>query len=149
MDSEDSIDQTHRTRSAQRSRRSPSYYLKNLNGSVVSAYSASAASPLLNSVSRNELSEHVRQDAAVPECDQFLRGVDSHERLKFDPLIANRSHGDMAHRLQTILDADDLEQLATGKLQRGGIGAVLELQWKNPHVDQIAAVNALEALCDH
>src|SRR5262244_661334 len=73
--------------------------------------------PFFASVSGDELPEYVRQDSAVAECHQLLRRVDPDERLKFDGVIADRSHVDVTHRLEAVLDARDLEDLAAGELQ--------------------------------
>ena len=36
----------------------------------------------------DELPQHVRQDAAVPERDELLRRIDAHERLELDRRVA-------------------------------------------------------------
>src|SRR5438093_6261521 len=70
----------------------------------------------------NELPEHVGQDSAMTERHQLLRRIDSHERLKFDGVIADGPHGHVAHGLETVLDADNLKDLTSGGFRRCGNG---------------------------
>src|ERR687885_558566 len=66
-----------------------------------------------------ELSQHIRQNAAVAECDELLRGIDARDRLKFDDTIALaiRANGDRSAGLEALRDSDELVSLAPGQLQ--------------------------------
>ena len=64
-------------------------------------------------------------------------------------LLADRPNGNLSPRPQPVDDTDELEQLAAGETERGGVGAGLKLQRQHAHVDQIAPMDPLEAFRDH
>src|SRR5207253_7969946 len=99
----------------------------------------------------DELTQYVGEDAAVPEGDELLRRVDAGDRVELDLRIAlaKGADVDVTARFQALRDAGDLVALAAGEAERGGAGAGLELERQHTHVDEIAAVDPLEALGDH
>src|SRR4051812_9811771 len=99
----------------------------------------------------DELTQYVGQNPAVPEGDQFLRRVDTGDRFELDLRIAVAECADIdvATGPQTLRDAGDLVALAARETERSGRPAGLELQRQQAHVDEIAAVDPLEALGDH
>src|SRR5947208_7773582 len=99
----------------------------------------------------DQLSEHVRQDSTMLEGDQFFRRVDARDRLELDRRVAaaERADGDEAAGPQALRDAGQLVALAAGQPERRRRAAWLVLQRQHAHVDEVAAVNALEALGEH
>src|SRR5712691_3053111 len=78
----------------------------------------------------DQLSEHVRQDPAMSESDQFLRRVDARDGLELDhvPAVAMRLDRDDAPGPQPLRDAGQLVALLAGEPDRGRRRAALELQ---------------------
>ena len=76
--------------------------------------------------------------------------VDPDDGLKRDRRagVALGADRHASSRAEALRDARDLEQLATGQPERGRRTGGLELQRQHAHVDEIAAVNALEAFRD-
>src|SRR5438093_7603619 len=103
------------------------------------------------SVLANQLAQHVRQDSTVLESDQFFRRVDARDRLELDRrvAVAERADGDEAGGPQALRDAGQLVALAARQPERRRRAAWLVLQRQHAHVDEVAAVNALEALGEH
>src|SRR5712692_9883240 len=95
----------------------------------------------------NKLPEHIRQDPAMPERDQLLGGVDTRDGLELDhvavlPMRVNRND---AARPQPLRDPGELITLLAGQPDGRRRRAALELQRQHAHVDEVAAVDALEA----
>ena len=58
------------------------------------------------------------------------------------------AYGQSPTRRHTALDAFDVDQLVAGETEAGDRLARLELQRQHAHADEVAAVDALEALDD-
>src|SRR3954471_12840749 len=101
-----------------------------------------SAASLRPSVSAQELSEHERQDAAVPVVEPLIGGVDPHSRLE---LFVIRLH---LERPGTVLERVEVEGLLAAQPERLRVLAVRKLQRQYAHPDQVRAVDSLVALRD-
>src|SRR5262245_18596840 len=108
-------------------------------------------SAMTESLLTHELPQHVGKDPAVPECDEFFRRVDPRDCLELRRLVATseRTHRNRSARPQALCDAGDLVPFAPRESERRRRRTRLELQRQDTHVDEVAAVNPLEALSDH
>src|SRR5690606_16889910 len=105
----------------------------------------------------NKTAQHVLQDAAVAVVVRLTGGVDAHDRVELDRLLAlgrelARLGGD-AHRLRcdTVverLEARDRHDLGSVEAERLPALPLGELQGDDTHPDEVGAVDALEALGD-
>ena len=59
------------------------------------------------------------------------------------------AHGDDTTRLQCCAHSQNVEALPPGNLERRGVCSLAEFERQDPHVDEVAAVNPLEAFRDH
>src|SRR6266851_278751 len=72
----------------------------------------------------HQLPHHVRQDAAMAECDQFLRRIDTRDGLELDRLLdvvnarSSGPHRDQPARLQSIGEAENLDLFTAGEPER-------------------------------
>src|SRR4029077_1509556 len=101
-----------------------------------------------------KLPQHVVQDAAVAVILDLLRGVETEagfEGGRFAVLLPGPD-GHLAAVLEVAPDplgeAFDVDQLVAGEAEGGGVLARQELQGSDAHADEVAAVDALEALGD-
>src|SRR5215472_11419301 len=99
---------------------------------------------------RHELPQHVRQDAAVFERDELLGRVDARHNAELDrsPVAIAGMDGNGRSWLQTFRDAVNRVDLTAGEADGRSRLAALKLQRQDAHVDEVAPVNALEALGD-
>src|SRR5690606_35037092 len=105
----------------------------------------------------DKTAQHVLQDAAVAVVVRLTGGVDAHDRVELDRLLAlgrelARLGGD-AHRLggDTVverLEARDRHDLGSVEAERLPALPLGELQGDDTHPDEVRAVDALEALGD-
>src|SRR6266849_1260231 len=99
--------------------------------------------PSAISVLSDQLSEHVRQDAAMSESDQFFRRVDARNGLELDHVrvSALRVDCDDAAGPQPLRDAGEVVALVAGEPDRRRRYTALELQRQHAHVHEVAAVD--------
>src|SRR5207247_5176610 len=105
-----------------------------LSSRAVASSSANAASPDTNS-GREQPPQHEREDPAVAYVLALARRVEPQPRAELDAIGA---HGHLA-RLR-VLDTDDRKELAAREAERRRRLAVQELQWQDPHHQQVRAV---------
>src|SRR3990172_2715698 len=98
-----------------------------------------------------QLPQHVLQNSAIPVIVQLRRRVDAADHLKLTgrALVAHRLDAEFRPDLESVGDAGDVELLESAKPVGLEIFAGLEHQRHDAHADQVAAVNALEALGDN
>ena len=89
---------------------------------------------ITNELFRQELPQHVLQDPAVTEIALLLGRVDPHGHRE---LLVVGAHRQLAGNLVGIGQTGDRERLLARQTQRLGRVAVLELQWKDAHADQV------------
>src|SRR6187549_3404008 len=77
---------------------------------------------------------------------KFIRRVDSANCFNRPglPIFVSYKERDALARLEALRDAGDVEHLETGKLEALSTFSRQELQWKDAHTHEIAAVNTLE-----
>lgn len=97
-------------------------------------------------LSRDELSEHVRENTAVAVVTHFLRRVYSRDRLK---RLLGSVGGTCANsydlaRLHCIRETIYVERLESREAMRCPSLTIHELEWNDSHPDEIRAVDSLE-----
>src|SRR5580698_4447404 len=102
--------------------------------------------------SRQQLPQHVLEDASVGIVESFLRGVDADDGLKFGRLCTFGAYGNFFARrkfLDHLANPRDLKDFVAGQFQRLSIFSRQKLKWKNTHTDQVGAMNALVTFRNH
>src|SRR5438309_10778883 len=78
------------------------------------------------------------------------RAVDPRDRAEREFLsrLAAHPHSHVLAWLHRSSQAQDVKRFSTGESQASGALAWHELQWENPHANEIAAMDSLEAFRD-
>ena len=99
----------------------------------------------------DQLSQHIRQNAAVAVVLDFLRRIDSdqHVELLYGAICGSRGYRRFLRCRQPFRHARNRITLNSRQSQRVASLARHELQRKHAHADQIRAMDALEALRNH
>src|SRR5215470_10336204 len=105
---------------------------------------------LRESGSSDQLTQHVRQDAAMPVVIDLDRRIYAqlHRNLFSGAVRAAYDQLDILLRLDPAAEPGDVEGFRAVEVERLRADAFFELQRQHAHSDQVAAVNALEALGD-
>src|SRR6201991_3864101 len=114
-------------------------------------FAVSGAGPIGGSAesrSSRQLTQHVLQNAAVPEVIELVQRVDAAEqRHALECPIAGHNFGHQPlARLQLAMQATDGDLLVAGQPQSLPRGAFLEYQGHHAHADQVRAMDALKRL---
>src|ERR1700693_484060 len=109
---------------------------------------------------RQQLPQHILQNAAVGVVERLLWRIDAHQRVELDRLVLPPSTAVSARSgahfylapggevFDTIADSGDLEDFFARQLERFGVLSREKLQRQNSHANQIRAMNALITLSD-
>jgi hypothetical protein len=100
---------------------------------------------------REHLAEHHLQDPAVAVRLDLGGLVDARDcaEARLGPVVAASHDVDLLPRPDAVREPGDREGLGSGQAERLGALTGVVLPWPHAHADQVATVDALEALGQH